>query len=333
MSWASYSDTRAQAAASRLVSGVWVIHVSGILGVVASRRRSLVGLQISVEIGYRNRAAAMSIKYRIIPVSVEGTNPMAPPKAIEFHNDGDNWVCPYCGMPQVVSDERLHKSLSAIQAEKWCDGDPGYMMQAIVCANDACRRLSLELCLVTIGPYNPIRRDYDVTGIKGYWRLLPATFAKPQPEFIPEVIRRDYEEACAIRDLSPKASATITRRCIQGVIRDFCGISKGRLIDEIKELRKQVDEGGAPAGVQPDTVDAIDHVRKIGNIGAHMEADIDVIVDVDPDEAQVLIQLTEMLFDEWYVAREQRAARLRRLGFIASEKKMLQEQKKLPPPD
>jgi hypothetical protein len=32
----------------------------------------------------------------------------------------------------------------------------------------------------------------------------------------------------------------------------------------------------------PDTVATIDHVRQIGNIGAHMEANINVIVDVDP---------------------------------------------------
>jgi hypothetical protein len=45
-----------------------------------------------------------------------------------------------------------------------------------------------------------------------------------------------------------------------------------------------VDAGSAPAGVQVDTMDAIDHVREIGNIGARMESDINVIVDVDPEE-------------------------------------------------
>jgi hypothetical protein len=145
-------------------------------------------------------------------------------------------------------------------------------------------------------------------------------------------LRQDYEEACAIRDLSPKASATITRRYIQGIIRNFCGITRKRLIDEIDELRKRVDAGQAPAGVQPDTVDAINHVRQIGNIGAHMEADINVIVDVDPEEAQVLIELTELLFSEWYVAREHRTHRLAKLGLIAADKKQIQLQKRLPPP-
>ena len=94
-----------------------------------------------------------------------------------------------------------------------------------------------------------------------------------------------------------------------------------------------MDAGQAPAGVQADTVDAIDHVRQIGNIGAHMEADINVIVDVDPEEAQVLIELAELLFDEWYVAREQRTQRLVKLGAIAADKKQLQQQRRLSPPD
>jgi hypothetical protein len=140
-----------------------------------------------------------------------------------------------------------------------------------------------------------------------------------------------YEEACSIRGLSPKASATIIRRCLQGMIRDFCGIVKKRLIDEIEELRQRADQGRAPAGVQSDTVDAIDHVRHIGNIGAHMEADINVVVDVDPNEAQLLIELAELLFDEWYVARQRRTDRLVQLGVVEAEKKAIQKQRQLPP--
>ena len=86
-------------------------------------------------------------------------------------------------------------------------------------------------------------------------------------------------------------------------------------------MRRRVSAGQAPAGVQADSVEAIDHVRGIGNIGAHMEADINVIIDVDPDEAQVLIGLVELLFAEWYVAREQRKQGLEKLRTIAAEKK------------
>src|SRR5262249_50200354 len=66
----------------------------------------------------------------------------------------------------------------------------------------------------------------------------------------------------------------------------------------------------------------------IGNIGAYMKADINVILDVDPNEAQLLIELVELLFGEWYVARAARTERLGKLKAIAADKK---EQKQAPP--
>ena len=144
--------------------------------------------------------------------------------------------------------------------------------------------------------------------------------AKPQPDFIPLAIRQDYEESCLIRDLSPKASATLARRCLQGMIRDFCKISKNRLFDEIKELNDQLRNHAAPKGVTEEAVAAINAVRDIGNIGAHMEKDVDVIIDIDADEANNLIELIEMLFEEWYVARKSREDTLNRIQEIANEK-------------
>ena len=171
------------------------------------------------------------------------------------------------------------------------------------------------------------------------WTLIPESAAKPQPNFIPKALVDDYTEACRIRELSPKASATLARRCLQGVIRDFCGIRKARLIDEIKELRTQIDENRAPRGVTHESADAIDAVREVGNIGAHMEMDVDLIVEIDDNEAQVLIDLIETLFEDWYVARETRKRRFAGPLAIAQakrdeKKKLIEEQKakSLPPP-
>jgi hypothetical protein len=65
---------------------------------------------------------------------------------------------------------------------------------------------------------------------------------------------------------------------------------------------------------------AIDAVRSIGNIGAHMEKDINLIIDVDPGEAEVLIQLLETLFKEWYVNRNDREEQMRQIVAIAKSK-------------
>jgi hypothetical protein len=104
------------------------------------------------------------------------------------------------------------------------------------------------------------------------------------------------------------------------MIRDFCGISKNRLVDEINTLREALVQGSAPAGVSADSMDAIDALRKIGNIGAHMEKDINLIVDVDPNEAQVLIELIESLFEDWYVTRQKRQQRFAKVAEVATQK-------------
>jgi hypothetical protein len=242
---------------------------------------------------------------------------------------GENWECTYCGHAQVLTVQRMHERAHAQNVQGWKEENllPIVFISSIVCANQACRELTLFAALGRTS--NKGSREQFLPPVQT-WNLLPASSAKPQPDCIPESLRRDYYEACAIRDLSPKASATIIRRCLQGMIRDFCGISKKRLIDEIDALRELMNQGKAPAGVQPDSVEAIDHVRGIGNIGAHMESDINVIIDVDPNEAQTLIELTELLFDEWYVAREDRMRRLAKLKDIAQSKKD-QKQQNTPP--
>ena len=239
-----------------------------------------------------------------------------------------NWTCPYCGHAQAVTDARVSEADGPIWNDDSVYGRLAFRIVSVVCSNSSCRQIQLSLF---VGG-----RASDERTILGKaiwsWPLLPESPAKPQPDFIPAPIVENYNQACRIRDLSPNASATMARRCLQGMIRDFCGIKKRTLGEEIDELRKRIDKGKAPPGVDPDTVDGIDHVRSIGNIGAHMEKDINLILDVDPEEAQTLIELIEILFKEWYVARETRNERLKRLGLVAENKKQIKEAAKLPPP-
>jgi hypothetical protein len=197
-------------------------------------------------------------------------------------------------------------------------GDVGVEITGVACLNEDCRKLSLVAAL----------RRWDNRAIANLlgsvlheWRLMPESNAIPQPDYIPASLLQDYYEACRIRDLSAKASATLARRCLQGMIRDFCKIARGTLDAEIKELRAQLERGTVPPGVTPESIDAIDHIRSVGNIGAHMEKDVNLIIDIDPGEAQALIELIEMLFVEWYVARKQREERLARVAAIGKQKK------------
>lgn len=239
--------------------------------------------------------------------------------------DPFNWTCPYCNHAQTVIGDKFQ--VEKIHFDNDSDTEFGlFCMEAtvVICANNECQRVSLTAILFPVTKkvntgYGGFHRTYGDTPLKG-WNLFPESMAKPQPNCIPSVIQQDYIEACRIRNLSPKAAATLARRCLQGMIRDFSGISKRSLFDEINELRRQVDAHEADRNISPDTVDAIDAVRTIGNIGAHMEKDINLIIDVDENEVEVLIELIEALFKEWYVAREKRTERLAKITQIAQEK-------------
>ena len=51
-----------------------------------------------------------------------------------------------------------------------------------------------------------------------------------------------------------------------------------------------------------------------------MEKDVNLIVDVEPDDAKLLIDLIETLFEDWYVVREEKAARNKSLKELAEKK-------------
>lgn len=131
------------------------------------------------------------------------------------------------------------------------------------------------------------------------------------PEYIPDAVRTDYMEALSIVDASPKASATLSRRCLQGMIHDCWNIHEKNLNAEISSLKGKIDASQWKA---------IDALRKIGNIGAHMESDINLIIDVEPNEAQALIKLIELLIKEWYISRHDAEELLKEIVTIGDQK-------------
>jgi len=221
-----------------------------------------------------------------------------------------HYNCPYCGHDATLRDQDCETGGTSFTIQDPIDGHKRLEWYYVVCPNPKCRKFALSVSLFEYC-YDEEREQWEVGKPHRIWHLVPSSRAKAFPDYIPKAILDDYNEACLIVELSPKASATLARRCLQGILRDFWKVKPGRLVDEIEEIRDRTD---------PLTWDAIDSVRKIGNIGAHMEKDINLIVDVDPNEARMLIELIEMLFKEWYVAREQRRNTLVQIKALADEK-------------
>jgi Domain of unknown function (DUF4145) len=222
-----------------------------------------------------------------------------------------SWTCPYCNRIATITDNNVSNDKHEFKNGNREDSELWLETYAVVCPNPDCREYTINASL-SKAAYNPGHQRWErEKPALMEWCLRPKSKAKPFPSYIPNPIMEDYQEACVILNDSPKASATLSRRCLQGIIRDFWGISKPRLVEEVNALQGKVD---------PSTWAAIDAVRSIGNIGAHMEKDINLIIDVDPGEAEMLIQLLETLFKEWYVNRNDRDEQMKQIVAIAQAK-------------
>lgn len=218
-----------------------------------------------------------------------------------------NWTCPYCNSKTTINHENFHTDESKLYIKN-ADGTKILDTKWITCPNADCNKLSLY---VDLYEHKYVPHVWERGKFIRTWRLLPDTDAKIFPAYIPKQLLQDYQEAHAILNLSPKASATLSRRCLQGIIRDYWGVSKPRLVDEINAIKDKID---------PLTWNSIDAIRKVGNIGAHMEKDINLIIDVEPEEALLLIQLIELLFEEWYIHRHERELKLKAIVDISKKK-------------
>lgn len=120
-------------------------------------------------------------------------------------------------------------------------------------------------------------------------------------------VAKDFDEAAAVLEVSPTASAALSRRCLQHVIRRKMGITKGKLYDEISE---------AAARLPGSLAENLDHIRVIGNYASHPEKSeqAQALADVEDGEAEWSLELLLDLFDHLYVAPARHAARKQALA-------------------
>ncbi len=222
-----------------------------------------------------------------------------------------NHTCLYCGTRTTINNGNYELVESNLQLNN-NTGFRNASLLWIVCPNDECAQLSLIVDVSELKMSQSRGLKYwEVGDLINQYVLFPEIKGRVFPDYIPKWLLQDYEEAFAIRNLSPKASATLSRRCLEAMIADFWSIKKGSLFLAIKELEGKID---------PLVWQSIDSVRKVGNIGAHMEKDTNVILDVEPNEAELLIGLIELLLEEWYIHRFEREQKLKAIVNLAVTK-------------
>jgi hypothetical protein len=111
---------------------------------------------------------------------------------------------------------------------------------------------------------------------------------------VPEEFAGDYREACLVLADSPKASAALSRRCLQHVLKEAGKTKKRDLADQIDEVMSTLP---------PHLRSMIDTVRAMGNFAAHPTKSTNTgeIIEVEPGEEEWLLETLEAAFDFYFV--------------------------------
>ena len=135
--------------------------------------------------------------------------------------------------------------------------------------------------------------------------VYPKASTRPVPVDVEEKFASDFREACLVITDSEKASAALSRRCLQNLLREKAGTKAGNLANQIQEV---LDSGKLPSHLG----EAIDAVRAIGNFAAHpiKSTNTGEVIDVEPGEAEWNLETLEGLFD-FYCVQPARLAQKR----------------------
>lgn len=124
------------------------------------------------------------------------------------------------------------------------------------------------------------------------------------PPEVPRDLAADYDQACLVLPDSPRASAALSRRCLQALLREH-GFDQ-------KDLAVQIDKLLASGSLPTYIAETVDAVRAHGNFAAHplKSQSTGLIVEVEPGEAEWNIEVLVSLFDFYYVLPAKTQTRL-----------------------
>ena len=171
----------------------------------------------------------------------------------------------------------------------------------------ACRRI---ICKFVQQPHSTfvgdtgLRHAFPITQPPVETIVYPKASTRPLPPEVDRKFASDFNEACLVIADSEKASAALSRRCLQNLLREKAGVKSGNLADEIQEV---LDSGQLPSYLADD----IDAVRVTGNFAAHPTKNTSTgeVIDVERGEAEQNLNTLEGLFDFYFVQPAKSAKR------------------------
>lgn len=196
--------------------------------------------------------------------------------------------CPHC--LQHFHERSTYTAIAQNIDQLW------WIVSHTQCA--ACEQSIIDLgktSSVHAGPQGPVVVVSSI--LPSRMMVYPRTISRsPIPSEVPPEFTADYAEACRVLPDSEKASAALSRRCLQQLLREKVVVKKD---DLSKEIQQVLDSHQLPSYLADD----LDAIRNIGNFGTHpiKSQHTGEIVDVEPGEAEWSLDVLEGLFDFYFV--------------------------------
>jgi hypothetical protein len=209
--------------------------------------------------------------------------------------------CPHCNIGIRLEIENL-----ATYPLKQTSGDKRI---GIELSHGFCPECNELIVILKRGEYAFVESEYELKSIQEESFLYPKCFQKVVDPLVPDYYRNAFNEANAVLSISPKASAALSRRLLQSLLRD-----EYQIID--KDLVKQIEKFIERHDIPSDVSQAVDAIRNIGNFAAHPNKykNTGEIVDVEVGEAEWLIEVLEALFDVKFIQPQQAQERKNKLN-------------------
>lgn len=208
--------------------------------------------------------------------------------------------CPHCSVGVRID-------IRGQAAYPNCDGDVTPM--GIDITYGFCPECNGFIVCVRKGEYRCVDGEGEIVKVEAEEVIYPRLWSRANDVAVPARYRQEFNEANAVLAVSPKASAALSRRILQDVIHSQYNIHLRNLSDEIDDLMQL-------EGFPSEIADAIDAVRIVGNFAAHpvKSERTGEIADVEPGEAEWLLEVLEDLFESVFVQPKQRESRTTKLN-------------------
>jgi hypothetical protein len=199
--------------------------------------------------------------------------------------------CPHCLV-------EFHPEVQWLHLDK--DREGSWAVERYRCPNPDCGKFIIYLVQGdAVWSHHPSRGNQfsHISPIQKRFLVRPKGANRPPaPPEVSQDFAEDYTEACLVLPDSPKASAALSRRCLQHILREKSGVKPSNLADEIQEA---LDGELFPSYI----AEIVDAVRNVGNFAAHptKSKQTGEIIDVEPGEADLNLDVIEALFDFYFV--------------------------------